>query len=432
MASPDTTNILQQVQTYQSSDLAYLINLNCFVTTSNTKFLNFEDMIGNLGDTVTFDRTPRYVTANSLVITAQGSVQRLQTLTVNNAQNVAYNFTAQQVLFNVEEYWDKFAKSAVEELAANIEASVANVCVQNTFRFYGDGVTPITTFNQLAKMLAFFRNFGAAKNNTKGYLSDIAVPDIAGSGLNQFATKRNDELAMSWEVGAFSRCEWYQSNLLPVHIAGTVGNAGYTLTVVSTTKNANGEITDILFVQSASNTNDASAVLAYDKFQFVDNVTGYNNLRFLTFVGHQPSNSPVQFAAAGPLTGGSAAYASNATGNGQINVKLYPPLLPGALQAASSDTMNINYDIVAGMQATVLPSHRAGMVNSGEPMFLAMPRLTTQEPFYSASEYDEDTGVSMRCYWGTVLGQNLQVMAHDAIWGYTMVPEYSMSVIFPL
>jgi len=418
----DATNILQQVATYQESDLAYLINLNCFVTTANTKFKNFQTEIGNLGDTVTFDRTPRYVTNNSLVITAQASVQRVQTLTVDNAQNVAYNFTSQQILFNVDEYWDKFAKSAVEELSANVEASVANVCVQNTFRFYGDGVTQITTFNQLAKMLSFYRNFGAPKNSTKGFLSDIAVPDIVGSGLNQFATKRNDETAMSWEVGAFSRCEWYQSNLLPVHIAGSEGINGTVLTVLSTTKNANGEITAITF-ENTNAANDAASVLKYDKFQFSDNITGFTNLRFLTFIGHFQSASPVQFAA--------AATAASTAGS-EVTVTLYPPLLPGKLQAASSDTMNINVDILAGMQATVLPSHRAGVVHAGEPVFLAMPKLPTQEPFYSASEYDEDTGVAMRCYWGTVLGQNLQVMAHDCIWGYTMVPEYAMSVIFPL
>ncbi len=422
-------DILQQVATYQESDLAYLINLNCFVTTSNTKFLNFEDKIGNLGDTVTFDRTPRYVTNNSLVITEQASVQRVQTLTVDKAQNVAYSFTSQQILFNVEDYWDKFAKSAVEELSANVEADVAKVCEVYTFRFYGDGVTPITTFNQLAKMLAFYRNFGAPKSDTKGYLSDIAVPDIVGSGLNQFATKRNDETAMSWEVGQFSRCDWYESNLLPVHVAGSNGIAGSVLTVVSTTKNAAGEITAITFSGTSAAT-DASSVLAYDKFQFSDNVAGQPNLRFLTFTGHFTSNSPVQFAAAGPLTGGVAAYAS--TGGSQVTVTIFPPLLPGAVQASSSNTMNINVDIVAGMQATVLPSHRAGVLMAGNPLFLAMPTLPTQEPFYSASEYDEDTGVSMRCYWGTVLGQNQQIMAHDCIWGKTLVPEYSMAIIFPL
>lgn len=421
MTTSSASAILQQVATYQASDLAYLINLNCFVTTANTKFKNFQNEIGNLGDTVTFDRTPRYTTSNGLVISTQTSVQRVQTLTVNSAQNVAYNFTSQQILFNVDEYWDKFAKSAVEELSANVEADVANVCVQNTFRFYGDGVTQITTFNQLAKMLAFFRNFGAAKSNTRGYLSDMAVPDVVGSGLNQFATKRNDETAMSWEVGSFSRCEWYQSNLLPVHIAGSVGIAGSVLTVVSTTKNAAGEITAITFSGTAAS--DASSILQYDKFQFSDNIGSFNNLRFLTFIGHFQSNSPVQFAA--------AATAASTAGS-QVTVTLYPPLLPGAIQASSSDTMNINFDILAGMQATVLPSHRAGVVMAGDPLFLAMPTLPTQEPFYSASEYDDDTGVSMRCYWGTVLGQNQQIMAHDCIWGKTMVPEYSMAVIFPL
>ncbi len=421
MTTSNASAILQQVATYQASDLAYLINLNCFVTTANTKFKNFQNEIGNLGDTVTFDRTPRYVTANSLVISTQTSVQRVQTLVVNQAQNVAYNFTSQQILFNADEYWDKFAKSAVEELSANIEASVANVCVQNTFRFYGDGVTPITTFNQLAKMLAFFRNFGAAKSDTKGFLSDIAVPDIVGSGLNQFATKRNDETAMSWEVGAFSRCEWYQSNLLPVHISGTVGIVGTELTVVATHKNAAGEIDTITF-SGVVTSPDANAILQYDKFQFSDNVVGQPNLRFLTFIGHFTSNSPVQFAAA----------ATAASVGGNVTVTLYPPLLPGAVQASSSDTMNINVDIAAGMKVTVLPSHRAGVLHSGNPLFLAMPTLPTQEPFYSASEFDDDTGVSLRCYWGTVLGQNQQIMAHDAIWGYTMVPEYAMAIIFPL
>jgi len=71
----------------------------------------------------------------------------------------------------------------------------------------------------------------------------------------------------------------------------------------------------------------------------------------------------------------SASVAASTAGQ-QVTVTLYPPLLPGALQAASSDTMNINVDIIAGMQATVLPSHRAGVVHAGEPVFLAMTEIT--------------------------------------------------------
>jgi len=424
MAVP--TNILQQVQTYQESSLAYLVNLNCFITTCNTKFKDFENRIGNLGDTVTFDLPPRFVTANSLVANFQGSVQRVQTLTVDQAQNVAYDFTAQQMLFNVEDYMKIFGKSAVEELSANVEANVANNCVTNTFRFYGDGVTPITTFNQLAKALALHRNFGAAKNDTKGYISDIATPDIVGSGLNQFAQKRNDDTAMSWELGPFSRCDWYQSNLLPVHTAGTEGIQASTLTVVSTTKDANNVITAITF-SGTNAASDADSVKQYDKFEFSDGVSGQTDLRFLTFIGHQTSASPVQFSA-------SADAAS--TGGSQVTVTLAQPLIAGAINAVtatgSTTAMNINVDIVAGMQATVLPSHRAGMITSGNPLFLAMPKLPDQDPFYTANEHDDETGVTMRMYWGTIFGQNQQGFVHDVIWGSTLVQEYSTAIIFPL
>lgn len=420
MAVP--TNILQQVQTYQESNLAYLLNLNCFINTANTKFKDFENKIANLGDTVTFDKPPRFITAQSLVASFQGSVQRVQTLAVTQAQNVAYDFTAQQMIFNVEDYMEIFGRSATEELAANVESNVAQNCVTNTFRFYGDGVTPINSFNQLAKALALFRTFGAAKNDTKGYIQDTAVPDIVGSGLNQFAMDRNDETAMSWELGPFSRCEWYQSNLLPVHISGSEGINATTLTVVSTGLDANGAVTSITFSGTHAAA-DANSVLQYDKFQFVDNVAGYNNLRFLTFIGHIQSQAPVQFQA-------SANAAS--TGGSQVTVNIYPPLVVGAVNSATGDAQNINYAIVAGMQVTVLPSHRAGMITAGNPLFLAMPKLPDQDPFYTANQGDPDTGVSMRMYWGTIFGQNQQGFVHDIIWGSTLVQEYSIALIFPL
>lgn len=420
MAVP--TNILQQVQTYQESNLAYLVNLNCFVTTANTRFKDFENKISNLGDTVTFDKPPRFITANSLIANFQGSVQRVETLTVDQAQNVSYDFTAQQMIFNVEDYMKIFGKSAVEELSANIEANIANNCVTNTFRFYGDGVTPITTFNQLAKALALFRTFGAAKNDTKGFILDTSVPDIVGSGLNQFAEDRNNETAMSWELGMFSRCEWYQSNLLPVHIAGTEGNSASVLTVVSTTLDANGAVTSITF-SGCHAANDASSVLAYDKFEFNDGVAGFNNLRFLTFIGHQPSQAPVQFRATANAT---------STAGSQVTVSIYPPLVVGAVNSATGDAQNINYSIVAGMQASVLPSHRAGVITAGNPLFLAMPRLPDQDPFYTANQHDPDTGVSMRMYWGTIFGQNQQGFVNDCIWGSKLVAEMAMAIIFPL
>ena len=67
-------NILQQVITYNESNLALLLNSFAFISTANKKFQRFNDDIPkNLGDTVSFDLPPRFTTTNSLVISFQAA-----------------------------------------------------------------------------------------------------------------------------------------------------------------------------------------------------------------------------------------------------------------------------------------------------------------------------------------------------------------------
>lgn len=416
MAVPN--NILQQVQTYQMSGLAYLQNLNCFIANANTKFKDFDKIEANLGDTVGFDLPPRFTTTNSLVANFQPADQRVQTLTVDQQISVSYAFSAQQFIFNVEDYMQRFGKSAQEELAAKIEANVALNCVQNTYRFYGNGVTPINSYQQLAQALAMYRNYGAEKGPAKGFLQDTAVPAIVNSGLNQFAQNRNNEIANSWELGEFSRCMWNQSNLLPIHTAGTAGEDALTLTVVSTTQNAAGAVTAITFSVSGAPGVDANMVKQYDKFQFNDGVAGKPNLRFRTFVGHEVSAVPVQFQA-------TADAASD--GGSEVTVNIYP-----YLQAAATNDQNLNVAIQAGMTCSVLPTHRAGMIMADNALFLAMPRLPEMVPYPTANAIDRDTAVSYRQYYGSVFGQNTMGFIHDCIWGSAMPMEYAMALIFPV
>jgi hypothetical protein len=415
MALPN--NILQNVQTYNKADLAFLQNNNCFLSTANKKYNDFQKANpANLGDTITFDKPPRFVANDGLVVNFQGAQQRVQTLTVDQSKNVGIDVSAQQLIFNLEEYMNRFGLAAIEELGAVVEANIAGICETTPYRFFGNGVTPINSFNQLAQALAFFRNYGAAKYATKGYLLDIAIPDIIGSGLNQFVPNENEELRNSWELGSFARCDWYYSNLLPTHTAGTEGNQGSTLTVVSVVTNSDGGVISITFSGTHSAT-DANSVLQYDRFQFQDNVGSLPNLRFRTFTGHLPSACPVQFYA----TANAAASGSNVT------VSIYPPL-----QAASGNTQNITQTIVAGMQCKVLPSHRVGMIQSGDQFYVAVPPLPDTDPFMSSVETDMETGCSLRMYTGAQFGQNLYGTVHDLIWGKTLVDDNSIAMIFPL
>lgn len=410
-------NMLQNVQTWQMSGLAYLQNQCCFISIANTRFKDFEKMEAQLGDTVGFEKPPQLISNDGLVVSFQSLVQRIQTLTVDMSKNVALDVTDQQLIFNnIEDYMNRLGKGALKQLGTTVEADVAKVAIQNTYRFFGDGRTAVNNVTQLAQMLSFFREIGAGAQETKGILANIAIPQIVSSGLNQYVTKRNEEYAMDWELGRYSECDWYSSNLLPIHMAGTVGNADTTLTVVSTVLDATGAVTAITF--SGATALDPNAVLQYDQFAFQDGVGILPNARFLTFIGQVPTSAPVQFAA-------SANAAADGAGN--VIVQITP-----ALQINAVSGQNINVPIVAGMTVKALPNHKAGLLYSDNALYLAMPALPNEVPFPSANMVDPDTGVAIRQYYGSLFGQNQRGMVWDTIWGKTLVPEYAMKIVFPL
>lgn len=429
-------NILQQVQTYQRSSLGLLLNLCAFVSTANTRFKDFDKVQANLGSSVSFDLPPRFTTTAGLVASFEPAVQRVLQLVCDQAANTSFATTAQQRIFNLEkgeeDYMRVFGKSAIAELANQIEANIALNAVSgvtsqltgtvNTFsgpfRFMGDGSTPITSYQALAQFIMFFKNFGSVAEGIKFYLPDTIIPAIVGNGLNQFVPRRNDDIAMSWEVGDFGTpvVHYYQSNLLPIHVSGNTGVNGQTLTVVSTNDPTGQNVTQITV--SGASTSDASAVLQGDAFQFKDGVSNQPNMRYLTFVGHSQSANPVQFMA-------TANAASNSSGVVTISIN-------NPLNWAGGANQNLNNPIVAGMQLLTFPSHRAGMIVGGDAFYIAMPQLPEQSPYDTANEYDPETGVSLRLTYGSLFGQNQTGMIYDNTWGSVVVPEYSARLLAPL
>lgn len=429
-------NILQTVQTYQRSSLALLLNLCCHISTANTKFKDFDKIQANLGSTVTFDLPPRFTTTQGLVASFQPAVQRVLQLVADQSNNTSFAVTAQQRIFNLEkgeeDYMRVFGKSAIAELANLIEANIAQnwdsgVVSQidgtmNTFsgpyRFFGNGSQAINSYTQLAQAVMFFKNYGSVAEGIKFYLPDTTIPSIVGTGLNQFVPERNNEIAMSWEVGDFGTplVKYYQSNLMPIHVSGNTGVTGTNLTVISTNDPTGQNVTSITV--SGATDSDSAAVLAGDVFQFADGVSGQPNMRYLTFIGHRQSANPVQFRA----TANAGANAS-----GVVTIQITP-----ALNWAGGQNQNLNNPIAAGMQLLVFPSHRCGGILGGEAMFMALPQLPEQSPYDTANEYDPDTHASLRLTYGSLFGQNQTGMIYDEVHGSVIVPEYSMRVLVPL
>lgn len=437
-------NILTTVQTYQKAELAWLLNSFWAISETNKKFKNFNDLVANLGDSVTFDRGPRYQSFSGLVITEQPSTQLVQTLSCTQATNISAAYTDQQFIFNVRDYLDRFGMAAMKEIGSFIEADIllnviSGVVVndpQNAnfgqkqinsgpFRFFGNGTDPISSFPQLAQAVANFEDFGAATHKMRGVIPVANVPSIIGTALNQFARDRNDEIALTWKLGKFGGMdvEWGSSNLLPVHVSGSIGNAtppNNVMTVVSTNDPTGQNVTQITFTEPTAGT-DANAIKAGDLFEFNDGVSGQPNMRFLTYIGHRPSQQPVQFRA----------IADAATVAGTVTVSVQTTNGIGLVSAQNAN-QNINNVIQAGMQVTPIPSHRAGLLDSGDQFYMAMPRLPDESPYSTVAMTDSDSGASIRHYWGSQFGLNNRAYVRDAIWGSTLVSENCMRMVFPL
>jgi hypothetical protein len=422
MATPNNT--LQQVVTYQRAGLAYLLFHSCFIPTCNPKFNNFQTFSGNLGDTVSYDLPYRLTSQNSLVGSPQGVVQRKRTLTVNQQRLVPWAFSNQQIIFNMNEesYMDYIGRGAMTQLSYQVESFVAALAETIPYRYYGDGVTTLSNITQVAQMLAQYRAYGSAMDyDLKVYWPITTTPQIASSAQNQFVISRNEDIANKWLVSDWRGVEFYESELLPTHTSGHVGNqigSSNVLTVVSTNDPTGNNITQITF--SGAALRDPEAIYQYDGFTFNDNVGSLPNLRYLTFAGYiQNGLVPVQCQVVAPA-------GSDGAGNVTVNIT------PALCATPGNQNQNLTYNIVAGMQVTFLPSHICGLIVGGNAMYLAMPQLPDQHPYVTSNEKDPLTGISTRLYTGAIPGQNEITWWHDCIFGADAVPEYCMKIVIPL
>lgn len=438
-------NTLQNVQLYIKSELAWLDNEFWGIANANKSLEQFNNRNGNLGDTITFDTTPRYISYNGLVITQQPSVQRLQSLICSQAFNVSAGYTDQQFIFNVEDYMERFGAAAAQELGTAIESDILLNIVSGVigsdpkspayglpqvnsgpYRFYGNGVTPINSFTQLAQAWANFTAYGASGIKKRGVLPVDIIPQIVGTGLNQFAPDRANETAVdTWKIGRFGGLDvdWGVSNLLPIHVSGTIGDTASPnnlMTVVSTNDPTGVNVTSITFTEPTGGT-DANAIKAGDLFEFQD-VAGLPFLRFLTFIGHKITRQKVQFRA----------IADAATVAGTVTVQIQTINGFGLGWNQFNANYNLNSAIQAGMKVKPLPSHATGWMDAGNSFYLAMPHLPDNDPYKTVYHKDKESGASLRHYWGAQFGLDNRAYVRDTVFGSTLVAEDSMRLILPM
>ena len=412
-------NVLQAVQTYNEAGLQVLQNSNPFIYYSNKKFENYKTAnSANLGSTITYKLRTRFLSnEGTLVATPQDVEQRVKSLTVSEAANIAYSFTDEELIFNVEEDTKQFVMEAVGELGATVGSNIAQVILSNTYRAFGDGFTAIDSDQQYSQAIVNFRNYGSVLSDTKIFVSDVSIPPVISNEQSKFITSQNNISRNSWEIGAMSGTNFYSTNLLPTQYAGEVGNGAIelTLTAISGDGKTLTFSSPLLGAPVALAEND---ILTFDP----PGATNSTGLVFLTFTGHVPSDQLVQQRV-------TADAASDGGGNITVTVE------PGLIFDPTSANRNVNINpttLFGSLNATALPDHKAGLLMSGNPLFVGMPKLNSLSPFMSAINMDASSGAAMRSYYGSQLGLATSLFVNDIIWGKSLVDEMAMRIVYPL
>ena len=109
MAIP--TNLFEKVALYRDSGLAFMHNSYPLINRMNKKLKEFDRISGNLGDSITYSLFPKFFAQDGLEVgTTNDAVQRVRTLVADKTKHIAFDFSAEQYIFNARDYMDASVK----------------------------------------------------------------------------------------------------------------------------------------------------------------------------------------------------------------------------------------------------------------------------------------------------------------------------------
>lgn len=450
-------NQLVQVQTYnQNFTLPQLRAHLTFADLAEKHFENWDSYISTAGgknqargDTLKYRLPTQFNVDQTLGFNPTSPstgnfTERYGYLIADQFAQVVHAMTDQQLAtYPLDELQQDMSSEKMAAIAGDVDRRLAqNVCFGG-YRWVGDvkaGPTSNLTFPDLRRNVSLARNFGGGEM-LEVVLSDTATTQIANTGFQEFTPSRNDEMVKDWELGmvkGIAKARFYQSNLLPVHTAGTAqadsaaaASGGLTMTaVVSTTYTTPGTTNTVGATNiSLSGLTPGATVLVNDigdigsKAGLVGSsaFNAVNPIKFLRQQDHTLTEINPQFKV---VVGGVA------DGSGNLTITVIPDFIYDGTNTNPARNLNRAIDL-ANDRLRLVASHRAGVIFFKKGFMFASPKLSGTSPYVSSSVMDE-SGISLRSYYGYVFGYNTTMMVNDLYFGATTDSNYACRVIFPV
>lgn len=435
-------NNLQLVQGYVTIAEHILSNELCVVKTLDKEYQNWDvpETYGTRGQTFLAKMPTRLTPSSGLTFNPDGNVgsfvERTISISADQLTNLPYPITnVESATFKTKDIISDNGRTSINEMANQFEKFAIESVANSGYRFVGNPAAApgqMQTVSDVTIGVSQFQSFGCAGLGNYFIMPMLAAARTIQTGLQQFVTKRNDDLALKGEIGQLGGVNgvtFCQNNLLGKHIAGTLSedaaNLSTGFTIVSVTPD------NIINPDDGAGTNTSTVVITgtpgltilENDLIDIGQLNTISPLNFLTFTGYADGEAPVQ--------GRVIADAVEAPG-GTYTFQIQPALIFDVTETNSF--RNLSRDIIAGVDTIrIVKSHSRGLLYYGNYGKWVAPTLPDTEPFPGGSVRSADTGVSFRAYYGQVgIGDPTKYFVHDAIYGYGSASEGFARVIYPL
>ena len=405
---------------------------------------------GQRGTPIQRSLPTQFSVVNSLAPSFSDMTYRKVILPINDPMNVSFKLTSTELAtypqLSKSGAWGKSeisrnAEWSMRALAQNIDAMVAQTIALGTYRWYGDlnptSSSTILTYQGLTQALSYFRSFSDPNIKCNCVLPISAATAILNTMNQQFTPETNDRIMnKAWRIPSLAAdmaTDFYKSNLLPVHTAGTASaNGEMTISSITTTTYTwpGSSITYPASVINLSGLTSGQTILAGDVGDIgTATSTSYsfneqNPIKFLDLNGHNQTIVNPQFLV---VTGGTA------DGSGNISFTVVPQFI------FDSNNVNPARNISRAISTStdklrIVGDHCAATVFFQDYAMMDFVEMENTDPFPSKTVYEPELEMSIRAYHGTEIGAGIeptQYFVYDTLFGSFMVPEGGMRIILP-
>lgn len=332
---------------------------------------------GKVGATVSVRRPVLFEAADGAALVTRDIEEGTVNVTLDQRKHVGFHVTSEDLTIQIDDANERYIKPAMNELAQQVESSIAGVYT-DVYNFVGTPGTTPSTFLDIANVSQKLDDLGVPMDDRCGFYDPQASNALADGLRTVFPQAIAKKAIEAAEIGMYAGIEVYKSQSLRMHTVGAHGG----------TPRVNGAAQNVTYLASKDTnsqtfvtdgwTNNAAILNAGDIFT----LAGVNSVNRRT---RQTTGVLQQFV---------VLEASTASGAGAATLTISPPLITsGAFQTV--DAVPADNAVITVITGVASATHRQNLAFHKNAITLAMAQLDTPTDGATSSRQNFK-GISIR------------------------------------